>query len=812
MKQTFVITGMSCAACSAAVERSVRALKGVEEARVNLLLNTLSVIYRENTVSQQDIISAVRRAGYGAAPMQDNSVSTKKDSPRGKKKILLSFILLIPLMYISMGAMFGLPLAKSLPPVLNGSLQALFAAAIVGLNFRYFISGFKSLFKGAPNMDSLVAIGAGAALLYSFYSLAGILLAAKAGDLSLAKHLSHSLYFESAAVILSVISLGKFLEDRAKRHTSKAIEKLINLAPQTAEVIRGGKNQTIPVSRLKQGDLIVIRSGQRLPADGRIENGEGFLDESFVTGESIPVQKKAGDKVICATINTDGYFTFKAEKVGDNTTLAQIIKLMRDVNASKPPIAELADKISAVFVPAVIAIALISGIVWLLAGQGFPFALNCAVAVLVISCPCALGLATPTAIMCATGSGARNGVLIKNAKSIQTGLQTDCVVLDKTGTLTQGKPAVSDIAAQDKNLLISAAAGIEKFSSHPLAKAITAYAKENNINPLKTENFSFGEGFGVKAFSGGQEILGGNLKLMLKEGIDVSAFKQKARELSAQGKTVLFFAKNKTALGLIALADKIKPDAKEALKAFREMGLEVYMLTGDNEVTASATAKQLGIENFKAEVLPADKADFVKNLQKQGKSAAMIGDGINDAPALAAADLALAIGAGSDIAVESADIVLMHDKLSDAAYALKLSRAAIANIKQNLFWALFYNAAGIPLAAGVFYKALGWQLNPMFAATAMALSSVCVVLNSLRLANFNPVENKEYYMNKIIHIEGMACQHCAGRVKNALAALGAQADIDLNAKTAAVKAPQNIADSDIILAIEKAGYKVTGIK
>lgn len=812
MKQTFLITGMSCAACSAAVERSVRSLKGVKEARVNLLLNTLSVQFEEDAVSERDIISAVIRAGYGASVMQDSAAPAKKDLSPTKKRLILSFILLIPLMYISMGAMFGLPLAKALSPVLNGCLQALFTLAIVGLNFRYFLSGFKSLFKGSPNMDSLVAIGSGAALLYSLYSLAGILLAAKEGDYGHAEHLSHSLYFESAAVILSVVSLGKFLEERAKSRTSKAIEKLIDLAPQTAEVIRGGKNQNIPVFQLKQGDLIVIRSGQRLPADGIIDKGEGFMDESFVTGESVPVHKKAGDKVICATINTDGYFIFKAEKVGDNTTLAQIIKLMRDVNASKPPIAELADKISSVFVPAVIAIALISAVIWLLAGYSFPFALNCAVAVLVISCPCALGLATPTAIMCATGSGAKNGVLIKNAKSIQTGIKIDCIVLDKTGTLTQGKPAVTDIVAKDKDILLSAAAGIEALSSHPLAKAITDYAKQNNITPFKAENFSYGEGFGVKALCQGKETLAGNLKLMDKESVDVSEFKQKALTLSEQGKTVLFFAQDKTALGLIALADQIKPDAKEALKAFREMGLEVYMLTGDNELTASALAKELGIENFKAEVLPADKENFVRDLQKQGKTAAMIGDGINDAPALARADLAIAIGAGSDIAVESADIVLMHDKLSDAAYALKLSRAAITNIKQNLFWALFYNAAGIPLAAGVFYKALGWQLNPMFAASAMALSSVCVVLNSLRLVNFNPVKNKEICMKKIIHIEGMACQHCAGRVKTALAALGIDAEIDLNAKTATAQIPQNISDQDIIRALENAGYKVTGIK
>ena len=807
---------MSCAACSVAVEKSVQTLKGVKEARVNLLLNTLSVDYQEQSLTPEDIIFAVRKAGYDAALKKESSaedgLSPKQSSLGVKARIIASFILLAPLMAVSMGPMLGLPFLKALPPMTNAVLQLLFTMPVVFINFKYFISGFKALFRRAPNMDSLIAIGAGAALLYSLYSVLAMSLAVSAGESSAVTHYAHALYFESAAVILAVISLGKYLEQRAKSRTSGAIEKLINLAPKTAEVTREGRTIIIPADELKPGDIITIKSEQSLPADGTIIEGRAFMDESLVTGESLPVEKKPGDKVICATINTDGYFKFRAEKTGSRTTLAQIVKLMEDVNSSKPPIAELADKISGIFVPAVIAIAFISAAAWLAAGYDFAFALNCAVSVLVISCPCALGLATPTAIMCATGSGARNGVLIKNAKSIQTGLQVNCVVLDKTGTVTEGKPAVTDIIAEDKNLLLQTAAGIEALSAHPLAKAICLYAEQNGIKPLKAERFEYKEGFGIKAFCGGRETLAGNLKFMKSEGAQTAGWEEKAEELSAQGKTAVFFASDKKIIGLAALADEIKTDAKSAINAFKEMGLEVYMMTGDNEKTAANIAGRLGIEHFKAEVLPADKEVFVRSLQEQGKTAVMIGDGVNDAPALARADLAIAIGAGSDIAIESADIVLMRKELSDAVYALKLSRAAIRNIKQNLFWALFYNAAGIPLAAGVFYKALGWQLNPMFAASAMALSSVCVVLNSLRLARFNPVTNKEKVMIKHITVEGMACGHCSARVKAALEALGAKAEVDLKSKIATAEAQNDIADDKIKEAVEKAGYQVSQIK
>lgn len=816
MKQTFSVSGMSCAACSAAVEKSVKALKGIEDARVNLLLNTLSVDYREQTLTAQDIIAAVRKAGYDAALKEDNSAKTqpsaKQNSSEPKARIIASFILLIPLMTVSMGPMIGLSFIQALPPMTNTLLQLLFTMPVVFINFKYFISGFKALFRLAPNMDSLIAIGSGAALLYSLYSVLAMSFALSAGESSAVMHYAHALYFESAAVILAVISLGKYLEQRAKSRTSGAIEKLINLAPKTAEVTRNGQTIVIPAGELKTGDIITVKTGQSLPADGTIVEGSAFMDESLVTGESLPVEKNIGDKVICATINTDGYFKFRAEKTGAQTTLAQIVKLMEDVNSSKPPIAELADKISGIFVPAVIAAAFISAAAWLAAGYDFSFALNCAVSVLVISCPCALGLATPTAIMCATGSGARNGVLIKNAKSIQTGLQVNCVVLDKTGTVTEGKPAVTDIIAEDKTRLLETAAAVEALSAHPLAKAICLYAEENGIKPLKAEHFEYKEGFGIKAFCDGRETLAGNLKFMKSEGAQTDGWEEKAEKLSAQGKTAVFFASDKKIIGLTALADNIKPDAKNAIDDFKKMGLEVYMMTGDNTKTAANIAGRLGIEHFKAEVLPSDKEVFVRELQKQGKTAAMIGDGVNDAPALARADLAIAIGAGSDIAIESADIVLMRKELSGAVYALKLSRAAIKNIKQNLFWALFYNAAGIPLAAGVFYKALGWQLSPMFAATAMALSSVCVVLNSLRLARFNPIKNKEKFMIKHITVEGMACGHCSARVKTALEALGAKAEVDLKSKIATVEAQNDIADDKIKAAVENAGYKVTQIK
>lgn len=816
MKQTFSVSGMSCAACSAAVEKSVKALKGIEDARVNLLLNTLSVDYREQTLTAQDIIAAVRKAGYDAALKEDNSAKTqpsaKQNSSEPKARIIASFILLIPLMTVSMGPMIGLSFIQALPPMTNALLQLLFTMPVVFINFKYFISGFKALFRLAPNMDSLIAIGSGAALLYSLYSVLAMSFALSAGESSAVMHYAHALYFESAAVILAVISLGKYLEQRAKSRTSGAIEKLINLAPKTAEVTRNGQTIVIPAGELKTGDIITVKTGQSLPADGTIVEGSAFMDESLVTGESLPVEKNIGDKVICATINTDGYFKFRAEKTGAQTTLAQIVKLMEDVNSSKPPIAELADKISGIFVPAVIAAAFISAAAWLAAGYDFSFALNCAVSVLVISCPCALGLATPTAIMCATGSGARNGVLIKNAKSIQTGLQVNCVVLDKTGTVTEGKPAVTDIIAEDKTRLLETAAAVEALSAHPLAKAICLYAEENGIKPLKAEHFEYKEGFGIKAFCDGRETLAGNLKFMKSEGAQTDGWEEKAEKLSAQGKTAVFFASDKKIIGFTALADNIKPDAKNAIDDFKKMGLEVYMMTGDNTKTAANIAGRLGIEHFKAEVLPSDKEVFVRELQKQGKTAAMIGDGVNDAPALARADLAIAIGAGSDIAIESADIVLMRKELSGAVYALKLSRAAIKNIKQNLFWALFYNAAGIPLAAGVFYKALGWQLSPMFAATAMALSSVCVVLNSLRLARFNPIKNKEKFMIKHITVEGMACGHCSARVKTALEALGAKAEVDLKSKIATVEAQNDIADDKIKAAVENAGYKVTQIK
>ena len=811
MQQIFTIKGMSCAACSARVENSVKHLKSVKQAKVNLLLNILSVEYEENILSVNDIIAAVQKAGYKAQIKNSIQTQINKTNKPQEIRLAVSFILIIPLMYISMGTMLNLPYCSALPPAVLAILQMLLTAPIVVFNFKYFISGFKALLRLAPNMDSLIAVGSGAALLYSIYGICAIFYFLITQQNQFAAHIYHNLYFESAAVILAVISLGKFLENKAKHKTSAAIEKLINLSPKTATIEKDGKIITIPVENLKEGDVIIIKSGQSLPADGIVTEGSGFLNESLVTGESLPVEKTTGQQVICATINTDGYFKYCAQKVGDNTTLAQIIKLMENANASKPQIAKLADKISAVFVPCVILIACISAAVWLLAGYGFAFALNCAICVLVISCPCALGLATPAAIMCATGNAARNGILIKNAQSIQTGTQADCIVLDKTGTLTQGEPAITDIISKDKSALLELAAALEDLSSHPLAKAITNYAMQNNITHEQAINFTYHQGLGIKADYKSKKALAGNLKFIQKENADYSTFKQQAQELSAQGKTVLFFAYENKTCGIIALADKIKETSKQAVIQFKQMGLCVYMLTGDNQNTAAYTAQQLNIENFKAEVLPADKELFIKDLQLKGHKIAMVGDGINDAPALARADLALAIDAGSDIAIESAEIVLMHKDLNDAVYALHLSRAAIKNIKQNLFWSLFYNTLGIPLAAGVFYKILGWQLSPMFAATAMALSSVCVVLNALRLTKLSPQKIQENKMTINLHVEGMACSHCADRVRNALENLGVEAIVDLKTKTAQVRTEKQISKEQLKSAVENAGYKVTQI-
>lgn len=812
MKQTFSIKGMSCAACSAAVENAVNRLKPVKQAKVNLLLNTLFVDYDERVLSAKDITAAVENAGYKARLQTKTSqLQTAQENKSQKIFLAVSFILLIALMYISMGGMLALPFIDKLPYPALAVLQMLLTIPIVVFNFKYFISGFKALLHLTPNMDSLIAIGSGASLLYSFYNTAAMFWYLNTTQSQTAQHFYHNLYFESAAVILAVISLGKYIENKAKDKTSAAIEKLVNLSPKITEIEKDGKIIKIPSENLQAGDIIIIKSGQSLPADGTIIQGTGFLNESFITGESLPVEKSAGQKVICATINTDGYFKYRAEKVGDNTTLAQIIDLMKQANSSKPQIAKLADKISAVFVPAVIIIAFISAAIWLLSGYGFAFALNCAVCVLVISCPCALGLATPTAIMCATGNAAKNGILIKKAQSIQTGVKIDSIVLDKTGTLTQGEPAVTDIISEDKPFLLQLAAALENLSSHPLAKAITNYAAQNNITPQPAINFTYHEGLGIKADYKSKKAFGGNLKFIQKENADYYAFKQKAEELSSQGKTVLFFAYENKVCGIIALADKIKSTSKQAVMQFKQMGLDVYMLTGDNKNTAAYIAKQLNIKDFKAEILPADKELFVKELQLKGRQVAMIGDGINDAPALARADLALAIGAGSDIAIESADIVLMHKDLTDAVYALKLSRSAIKNIKQNLFWALFYNTLGIPLAAGVFYKALGWQLSPMVAATAMALSSVCVVLNALRLTKFNIEKTTENTMKITLYIEGMACGHCAQRVQSALETLGVNATVDLKTKTAQVQAPQQISKDQLKTAVENAGYKVIKI-
>ena len=773
--EKFDVAGMTCSACSAHVEKSVKKLNGISGVNVNLLSNSMTVQYNEAETDENAIIKAVQDAGYNAfihAHKPKEVESIKKPSNKitneidnMKTRLIVSFAFSIPLLYISMGHMLGLPL----PDIFNGHenslvfafTQLILVLPIMLVNSKFFKIGFKTLIKGSPNMDTLIAIGSSAAFIYGVFAIYRIGYGLGHMDMALVKQYSHDLYFESAAMILTLITLGKFFETRAKGRTSEAINKLINLAPKTAIVIRENKEIEIPVEDLVKGDIIVVKPGQSIPVDGIIIEGSSSIDESALTGESIPVEKKIGDQVISACINKSGYFKFKAEKVGNDTTLAQIIQLVEEASSSKAPIAKLADKISNVFVPIVFVIALAAMIIWLFLGYSFEFAFSIGISVLVISCPCALGLATPTAIMVGTGKGAENGILIKSAEALEIAHEIDTVVLDKTGTITEGKPKVTDIITEnniadnniadnniidnnvtDNNLtddyLLRIAASIEKPSEHPLADAIIEEAKKRNMDFSYVENFSAIPGQGIKALIDKKQIYAGNLRFMQENNISFSSFESIGNSLAEEGKTPLYFADEKKVLGIIAVADVIKPTSKAAIKEFEAMGIEVVMLTGDNQKTAEAIGKQLGITHVISQVMPQDKDGEIQNIQHTGKKAAMIGDGINDAPALARADVGIAIGAGTDVAIESADIVLVKNNLLDAVSAIQLSKSVIRNIKQNLFWALFYNTLGIPLAAGLFYTTLGWKLNPMFGAAAMSFSSVCVVSNALRLKLFKP--------------------------------------------------------------------------
>lgn len=867
MKQKFDVTGMSCASCSAHVEKSVSKVAGVQEVQVNLLTNSMTVVYDDSVTSSGEIVSAVEKAGYGACPIQRqaslqaySSLPVSREDPalkeqkEMKRRLIISLVFLIPLFYLSMGHMMGLPIPWFFQGEENALAfaftQLLLCLPIALVNRHYFTGGFAALWHRSPNMDSLIGIGSAAALVYGVWAIYQIGFGLGHGDLHLVHEYSMDLYFESAGMILTLITVGKYLESRAKGKTSQAITKLINLAPKTAVRLTDGVEQEIPLEMVQAGDILAVKPGQSIPTDGRVAEGLSAVDESAITGESIPVEKQPGDPVTGGSINQSGYLKIEATKVGGDTTLAQIIRLVEEASSSKAPISKLADRVSGVFVPIVISIAVLAIIVWLLVGEPFSFALSIGISVLVISCPCALGLATPTAIMVGTGKGAENGILIKSAEALEVAHSVGAVVLDKTGTITEGKPHVTDLVDVGRvpNLL-QLAASLEKNSEHPLAAAIVAEAQKQNLSLLPVEDFVSEPGKGIRGRIKGKIYLAGNQKIIEENGVDIRALERPAARLAEEGKTPMFFAQDGQAIGIIAAADIIKPTSAQAVAEWKAMGIDVVMLTGDNERTAAAIQKQVGITRVVAQVMPQDKEKEVRAIQQSGKKVAMVGDGINDAPALTAADVGIAIGAGTDIAIESADIVLMKSDLMDAVTAIQLSKATLRNIKENLFWALFYNSLGIPLACGVFFFLLGWKLNPMFAAAAMSLSSVFVVSNALRLKFFRPklsapaagavnekaskgihvenlilpkpeelqnqLENKgEFAMTeKIMKIEGMACGHCSARVEKALNAIdGVSATVDLEAKTASITLTKPVDDQVLIKAVTDAGYEAAGLE
>ena len=836
MKQRFQVTGMSCASCSAHVEKAVGGVSGVSQVAVSLLTNSMTVEYDESRTNAAAIVRAVENAGYGASPEggekksggETAQAAADAASASVKRRLIVSFTFLIPLFYLSMGHMMGWPL----PGIFLGHENALIFAftqlllclPIVAVNHKYFTGGYKALWHRAPNMDSLIAIGSSAAIVYGIWAIYCIGWGLGHGDMEMVHSYSMDLYFETSGMILALITLGKFLEARSKGKTSEAISKLIALTPKTAFVERDGKETEIPAEDVVPGDTVVIRPGARVPVDGVVCEGSSSVDESALTGESIPVEKQPGDKLTGGTINKAGFLKMQARKVGNDTALAQIIRLVEEAASSKAPIAKLADRVSGVFVPVVIGIAILATIVWLLVGKGVAFAISIGIAVLVISCPCALGLATPTAIMVGTGKGAENGILIKSGEALETAHLVDTVVLDKTGTVTEGAPRVTDLLPLEMapEEFLRLAAAMESRSEHPLAEAVVRAAEEKGLDLPEVSAFRSIPGRGIEAEVGGRRYFAGNLALMEEQGVDLKDTGSRAEELAGEGKTVRYFADEAADLGLIAAADTIKPTSAEAVAEMKALGLQVVMLTGDSPRTAEAIRKQAGIETVVAGVLPDGKEQEIRRLQEQGRKVAMVGDGVNDAPALARADVGMAIGAGTDVAIESADIVLMKSDLRDVATAVRLSRAVIRNIKENLFWALCYNSLGIPLAAGVFYAALHWKLNPMFGAAAMSLSSVCVVTNALRLRFFKadhkpvPAEPRAAApageREVVLHISGMMCGHCTGRVTKALEDLGAQAEVTLEPGMARVKAPAAVSDKALQKAVEDAGYKVTSLE
>ena len=835
MTEKFVVTGMTCAACAAHVEKAAHSLDGVDSAAVNLMLGTLVCSYDADKVTPQAIISAVEASGYGAAPADEAKRDIRREQEASARamgrRLLWSVVCLVPLFYLSMGHMMGLPVPAFMhrQPLAAALVQLVLCVPILILNRAYFTVGFSRLFKGAPNMDSLVALGAAAGLVYSLIEM-GLLAAGQVSGMP-------DLYFESAGMILTLVTVGKYLEERSKGKTTGAITALLALAPDVAVVRRGGTEVTVATDQIRAGETVIVRQGGRIPVDGTVVKGSGSVDESALTGESMPVEKTAGSKAVSATVLTSGYLEMTADRVGADTTLSQIIRLMEQAASTKAPISRLADKISAVFVPAVISIAVAAALLWAAAGgMGVRFCLSIGIAVLVISCPCALGLATPVAITVATGKAAEKGILIKSAASLELMGRVNTVVLDKTGTVTEGKPRVTDVlcaANVTEEELLCAAASLEKPSGHPLADAIVKEAERRSIPLCAVSDFAAVAGGGVQAVQDGKTLYAGNDRYMESLGADTAALRDAAARLAAQGKTPLYFAEDRQLLGVIAVADVVKPDSAAAIAALRRSGCEVVLLTGDNQRTAEAIARQVGVDRVIAQVLPQDKARCIEDLQKAGRLVAMVGDGVNDAPALVTADVGLAIGAGTDVAIESADVVLMRSSLMDIVDAAALSRATLRNIRQNLFWAFFYNSIGIPVAAGVLYPALGITLNPMIAAAAMSLSSVCVVSNALRLRGWkgsapvrrgetpaNPQSGpaapaaqhneEEPTMKKTLSIEGMMCAHCAAHVEKALNALpGVTAAVDLAGSSAVVTG--DVSDEALKKAVADAGYTVTDI-
>lgn len=879
-KETYDITGMSCAACSARIEKGISGMEGMQQCSVNLLKNSMTVSYDEAELDSGKIIHQVEDIGYGASLHQTQGSKTTGASGRGKngatdaaaaaakqmkQRLIVSLVFTIPLFYISMGHMAGWPL----PPWLLGArnhmifafTQFLLVLPVLIAGGHYFKNGLRNLWHRSPNMDSLIALGSGAAFVYGIYAIYKIAWGFSIEDMDMVETFGMNLYFESSAMILTLITLGKFMEARAKSKTSEAITKLMDLAPKTAKVLRNGQEEEISVDDVQNGDILVVRDGDTVPVDGKITEGFASVDESAITGESLPVDKQTGDPVTGGTINRTGYFQMEATAVGEHTTLSKIIQLVDDATSSKAPIAKLADRVSSVFVPVVITIALLAAILWLLAGQSFEFALSVAISVLVISCPCALGLATPTAIMVGTGRGAAKGILIKSAEALEITHSIDTVVLDKTGTVTQGKPVVTDVIAleadgktagentQAYTELLQLAFSLEKMSSHPLAEAIVKKAEACSAAFQEVSDYEMIPGQGIAGTIDKARCLAGNRKLMETNRIDISVAAGLQEKLADEGKTPLYFAQGGKFLGVIAAADVVKPTSREAIARLQEMGMDVIMLTGDNARTAEAIKKQVGIKTVIADVLPQDKEEKVRQLQEQGHKVAMVGDGINDAPALARADVGIAIGAGTDVAIESADIVLMKSDLMDAASAVSLSRAVMRNIKQNLFWAFFYNAIGIPVAAGVLYPAFHILLNPMIGAAAMSFSSVSVVSNALRLRFFTPKwkhesgtadlqttgnggmmeqstaaaeiadriaqndESKgETTMKKTIKIEGMMCQHCVKAATKALEGVAGVTAVTVSLEDKQAVVEGTATDEALTAAIVDAGYEVKGIE